>query len=527
MTSVFYNGVVCAERDSAACGIKMLKAGGNAVDAAVAAAIGESLCAPADNGFGGYGGSMIIYVPSEKKIHTVDYNTRAPKNITQTFYTDAHSLRNVPDDKRAEIEKYTETGWSLVGVPGTIKGLHHALNQWGTKSWKEVSEPAIDLIRNGLTINDTLSNLLNNNQEIIRRHKKISSILFPEGRIPQLGEKLLLPAFTEFAESLCRNTPDDFYNGAAASIITGYIQANNGILSSADFSDYRVQSKEPITVSFLEHDIFSVPPAAGGISVLQALILFEEYDKLKKINETEFISALYEIYDIIWKDRLKKAGDPTDSRTVTSGLLDRANARDALNKQKKQSHDLFRDNTPGTIHLSTCDKNGMMVALTQTKGGGFPHSINFIPELGLFLNHGLVLFDPVPDRPNSIAPGKQPLNNMSPVIIMKDQKPVYTLGAPGARKIISAVSQIILNLLVRGMKVDQAVNAPRMHYEAGNEIYLEENAPVKWQETLKSTGKKLLKIPAVGGPAHAIKFSSGEITGGTDYRLGGGKVAGY
>jgi len=515
----YEHGVVAAKRRSSAeAGVEILKSGGSAIDAAVATALAECVSAPADNGFGGYGGSMIIYLAREGRVAAIDYNTRAPMGVDAESFNSAGEGEACVHPPGALLKRRGWNGWSLIGVPGTVAGLNLALERFGTKSWREVFQPALRLVRNGVVVNDALQRVIRNGAGTLDAEARAE--LMPEGRVPEVGEVLPMRRFQQAVEMLCEEGAEAFYRGRIARAIVERIRQRGGVMTLDDMARYEAREVQPISARFLEYEIFTTPPANGGLSVLQALMLFER----AKQRVPEFYEALVRIYRVVWRERLSRLGDGADAAAMLAQSHIEALAAEL---GKERSTDGWRDSSRGTIHISVADAEGNMVALTQTMGGGLPESLNFVPEVGLILNHGVTLFEPRREKPNSLAPWKQPLNNMCPTLVMRDGEPLYALGSPGARRIISAVSQIIILLLHSGMTMKEAIEAPRIHCEESGAVLIEKSVPHDAMRRISVVGGEVKLVDEIAGPAHAVGRVGDGLCGATDFRGGGGAVEGF
>jgi len=514
--------VVARHPTSADAGLKMLREGGNAIDAAVAAAATECAIAPADNGFGGYGGSMMIYLAKENRKVGIDYNTRAPAEADERYFVPA--LRRLRGHIGHAVKKLGWTGYRLLGVPGTAAGLALALERFGTKAWREIMRPALDATTEGVEANKTFSRAVRNGLECIKPSREAQKNLLLNGWPPEPDERAPMPSFRRFLERLADEGPESFYRGAIAKTIITHVQEHGGILAEEDLAEYQAREVNPLKTTYRGHEVFTTPLANGGATVLQILNLLGGFDVASLRDKPgEYADLLINLFRLAWRDRLTLLGDPEQTNVDIDRMLSKAYSGEL---RAKLPHKRWEDGSNSTIHISTADGDGNMVALTQTMGGGMPGSLNFVPELGLIMNHGLVLFDPRPGTANCVGPRKQPLNNMCPTLIFRKSKPLYTLGSPGARRIISALTQIIVNLLDFDMGVTDALARPRLHGEDAGSILVEKAFSEDVRAQLSERGHKIETIEQVAGPAHAIRIEAEtrELRGGTDPR-GSGKVA--
>jgi len=501
----------------------MLEAGGNAVDAAAAAALVESAVNPNVSGLGG-SGAMVIHLAEQERCTVIDYNTRAPAAVGRdALYPCLDAM--VPN-RRARLR---EAGWDahrLMLVPGCVAGLHLAVTKYGRLPWSRVVAPAIECLRDGLCIHERLAAelpcLLGPLTDVERRH------LVGDGPMPRLGERLRLEPFLELFERVAAEGAAGFYTGATAQRLVARVRSHAGRLSEADLAEYEPLEVEPIHVSYRGYDVYTAPPTLGGVSVLQALNVLEGRDMTSAPHgSVRWADALARAYRLVWRDRLARLGDTEPGRADAEHMLSKAHAaelRQEADRLDPAAPAASWAGGPGTIHVSAGDGEGNMVALTQSLIGGG----HMAPELGLIMNQALIMFDPRPDHPNAPGPGKRPLVNMSPVIITKGGLPRFALGAPGARHIISAVSQIITNLIDYGMGPRDAIAAPRIHCEADGPVLVEACAHESVAAGLAATGHDVQIVDRVAALGHIVCLdrANGRLAGATDVRKSRSQWAG-
>ena len=490
-------GIVAAGPPSAPAeaGIRMIKEGGNAIDAAVAAALVESAVNPNVSGLGGSGG-MVIYVADECRCTAIDYNTRAPARTHDRVFDGV--LDALSPDRRQRVRHAGWTPYQLMLVPGCVSGLELAVERYGRKTWREVVAPALDSLDGGLQVHERLVREL---PGLIARCEtdEARSLLTVDGREPRLGERLPLRPFVRVFEALASDGSEAFYRGPIAHELVHRVEAHDGLLSEDDLTAYSAREVEPITVSYRGYDVLTCPLALGGISVLQALEVLQGQDLRSLLPDTpDWASLLVQTYRRVWRDRLTRLGDPDQ------GEIGQA-----------PPTPVWRGG-PGTIHISAADGEGNMVALTQSLIGGG----HFVPELGLIMNQALIMFDPRPSHPNCPGPRKQPLVNMSPVLILREGRPMFALGAPGARHIISAVSQMIGNLIDFKMGLSEAIAAPRVHCEEVGPVLVETCAADAIPRSLRDAGHHVETVGRVAALGHIVQVDqqNDRLIGASDPR---------
>lgn len=494
----------------------MLQDGGNAVDAAVAAALVESAVNPNVSGLGGSGG-MVIYLAGEQRCLAIDYNTRAPESTHEQAL--ASVLDALTPDRRRRL---LDAGWSpyqLMLVPGCIAGLDLAVRKYGRKAWRDVAAPALEALDGGLYVHERLAREL---PGLIKRapDDETRGQLTIDGRTPRLGERLPLRPFVELFEHVADQGADVFYQGTIADRLVGAIEKRAGALCRDDFASYCPREVEPLKVSYRGYDVCTCPLTLGGASVLQMLNVLEGYDLAElKPNTPGWAELLAQVYRLVWRDRLDLLGDPEKATVDVARLLSKdyaAQLRAECPAAGAATRPTDWRGGPGTIHISAADREGNMVALTQSLIGGGA----FVRELGLLMNQALIMFDPRPTHPNCPGPRKQPLVNMSPTLILKQGRPLFALGAPGARHILSAVSQIVVNLTDFGMSLTEAIVAPRVHCEADGPVLVEACVDGSVRPALEADGYGVEVVDAIGALGHIVGFDgpSRRLMGATDQR---------
>ena len=496
------HGIVAAGPPSepAEAGLLMLKEGGNAVDAAVAAALVESAVNPNVSGIGGSGG-MMIYLASQQRCFGIDYNTAAPAQADDRFLESAY--RSLAPNRRAQM---MAAGWNahqMMIVPGCVAGLHLAVSKYGRRTWREVAAPALEALDGGLYIHERLARetpgMINGCDTDEGRR-----LLTIDGQPPRLGERLPLKPFVELFEQIAEGGAEVFYRGEIANQLIHNIGQHGGILTKVDLAEYSAREVEPVAVSYRGYDVCTCPPTLGGATVLEILNVLEGYDPVALGPDTpEWADLLARVFRLAWSDRLNLLGDPGHAEVDLDRLLSKeyaASLRERVEKAEPPGRPSDWRGWPGTIHISAADREGNMVALTQSLIGGS----HFVPDLGLLMNQALVMFDPRPGHPNCPGPRKRPLVNMSPTIILKDGRPLFALGAPGARHIVSAVSHMIVNLIDFGMGPSEAIAAPRIHCEADGPVLVEACAHESVRDGLTAAGHEAQIADRIAALGHIV-----------------------
>ncbi len=451
-----YPGVVASEAPVAAVGQQILESGGNAVDAVVGASLAAGVLIPSKAGLGGYGGAMTLAL-ANGTVTSIDFNSVAPAAARpDMFELDARG--NV-------IGRKNFHGWLAAGVPGVCGGVQLALTRYGSKSLRELLQPAIRLA------------------QTIR--KKDNYVNF----------STLAKTLTALAE---RNSMETFYRGDIGQEIADTFQKNGGLVTSKDLAAYQAREVAPYQLTWGDYTIYTAPLGACGLLPLEALSILKamKWDK-EKFSPGEALHARVEALRLAWKDRAEFFGDPSFTdvpvRKLLSedyGLEQAARVKSAVKEKKPLSLKLERIEQIGTLNISAVDSHGNFATMTLTQGSSYGAQVS-INSLGIVLGQGMARFDPRPGHPNSIAPGKRPVHNMAPCILLKDNKPIVAVGAAGGNKIPNSLYDFFSHYIGRGKTMEQSLEAPRMNCIGLPEVALEKNWPKAEADYLRTIGFKI------------------------------------
>jgi gamma-glutamyltranspeptidase/glutathione hydrolase len=315
-----------------------------------------------------------------------------------------------------------------------------------------------------------------------------------------------------------RGSVDAFYRGAIAQRIAAAFKKQGGLVTEADLAAYHAREVEPLTFRWRGYTVRTAPLTAGGLTVCEALAILQalEWEK-RPAHDPRTTRARLETLRIAWDDRLQFLGDPEHSEVPVQRLLSAAHARKmaerieaALREGKMVRAATDGWSADGTVHLSAVDGQGMMVAVTLTHGSHFGAMVG-VDGLGLILGHGMSRFDPRPGRPNSPGPGKRPLHNMCPTIVLKEGKPICALGGHGGRKIPNAIFDVLARYVGQDATLAAAIAAPRLHTEGGESVMMEPSWPDADVEHLRAFGYTVTRGPGAGVNAVALDLHSGQI----------------
>jgi gamma-glutamyltranspeptidase/glutathione hydrolase len=503
-------GLVTGHPQGAAAGMAVLAAGGNAVDAIVAAALVAGVVEVGGCGPGGYGGHGVI-ASAGGKVTAIDFNSTAPAAATPGMFR--------PDARGAVPGGVNNHGWLAAGVPGTLAGLQLALDRHGTQPFASLVRPAIRICRNGFPVPRPLARTLKVASERLRLDPGSRLLFFHRGLPLPEGALFRNPDLADMLEALAARGVDSFYRGEVARRIAAGFARNRGLVTTKDLAAYRAKEVAPLTLEWHGWTIHTAPLTAGGLTILQVIRTLEALgwrDWPRK--EFRVAHARLEATRLAWHDRLRFLGDLDFVRVPVERLLSTEHARRsadrvlaALRQKKPLAAEGDGRSVSGTIHLSAVDAAGMMVALTLTHGEGLGARVT-VPGLGLVLGHGMSRFDPRPDHPNAPGPGKRPLHNMCPTVAVRQGKPALVLGARGGRRIPNTVLDVLLYRISEERTLTVAVSAPRLHTQGGVDVTLEKSWPADEVKQLAAMGFVTKTGP--GAVLHAIERDprSGTLT---------------
>ena len=452
-------------------GLKILKEGGNAIDAAVAVGYAQAVVNPCCGNIGG-GGFMVIHLANGRTVF-LDFREKAPLKATPTLYQNA---------KGQVVPGLSTQTFLAVGVPGTVLGLDTALRKYGTMTRQQVMAPAIRLARKGFVLQQGDVNVLNTRVKDFAKHPNVAAIFLNHGKPYVAGQTLRQPQLARTLELISRDGSRAFYRGSIARSIVAASRSHRGILSMKDLAEYTVQWARPVECRYHGYTIMSdPPPSSGGVTICEILQIIKPYPFAKwGYGSVNSIHYLVEAERRAFADRNTYLGDPAFVHNPIGQLLSaqhaaklRAGIRaDAATPSAQIKGSLGPYEGTDTTDYSIVDRHGNAVGVTFT--------INYLfglgqiaGDTGFFLNNEMDDFTSKPGVPNSfglvqgranqIEPGKRPLSSMAPTIVLRGKRVFMVTGSPGGSTIISTTLESFLNVVDFGMNVQQAVNAPRVH----------------------------------------------------------------
>ena len=438
-------GIVASQnRIASEAGARILAAGGNAVDAAVATGLALAAVEPWNSGLGGVG-FMMVYLARENRVQVVDFGPISPAGLnpedyplTGGFTSDLFTWPSVKDDRNVH-------GPMSIAIPGHVDGLATALQKFGTLPFREVIQPAIALAEEGMAVDWYLTLKIATMAKELSRYPVTSDIWLPGGFPPvtpagaAMG-RLKLKGLAATLRRLAEAGPRDFYEGEIAAGIARDIRAMGGNLSATDLANFHARIVAPIETEYHGARLALPPELTAGPTMLRALEPLRSMKFAKGLPGSEAFIAYAAALRDAYAERLSSMGDNSDRRDPST-----------------------------TTHLNVIDRDGNMVALTQTLLSVFGSKV-VLPSSGVLMNNGIMWFDPRPGTPNCLAPGKRALSNMCPVIATREGKPWFAVGASGGRKILPAVYQISSFLVDHGLSLEAAFHQPRIDASGGDTV---------------------------------------------------------
>lgn len=538
--------VVSIHHDATDAGVEILKAGGNAVDAAVAVGFALAVVHPAAGNVGG-GGFMLVRF-KKGAAHFLDYREEAPGAATANMYLDRQG--NV-------IPNASTVGYRSVGVPGSVAGMVQAEKRWGKLTLRQVMQPAIRLARDGFVLTPEEATELQD--PLLRKFPESYKIFQRNGDFYRAGERFRQPQLTRTLERIAAN-PKTFYDGDMARQIATAMQMGGGLITAKDLAAYRVKERAPLVGSYHGYKILTAPPpSGGGIGLLETLNILAPYD-LKALGDRTpaEMHLIVEAFRRAYMDRADYLGDPDFTPIPVRQMISPAYAaafRKSIDPGKATPSSALKrpagflppppkiavshHESNQTTHYSVVDSEGNAVAVTTTLNNSFGSGVT-VAGLGFLLNDEMDDFSSKQGVPNmyglvqgpanAIGPGKRPLSAMTPTIVVKNGKVVMVLGSPGGARITTTVANVFLSVADEGLNIQQAVDAPRFHHQyLPDTLYLEPGFAARTISALQAMGYSINAGQHYWSDAECIAVDpiTGQLSGGQDHRHTYGKAAGY
>lgn len=532
------HGMVATEQALASqIGLDILKAGGNAVDAAVGIGFALAVALPNAGNLGG-GGFMVVYDAKTGKSVALDFREIAPSQATRDMYLDAKG--NVVDGKSL----YTHYA---VGVPGTVAGMEHALKRWGTLPLAKVVAPAAALAEQGFPVSETLAKVLEQEKKNMGKWPATQAIFWKNGAPLKAGDPLVQKDLAASMRLIGKEGSKAFYEGAIAQKIAAEMAPHQGALTLADLRGYKVVEREPTRGTYRGHEIVTMPPpSSGGPHLVQILNMLEPLPLAEwGPNSAQTIHYMAESMKLAYADRAEYLGDPDFVKIPLKGLTSKRYAAalaKGIDANKARSGKSIKPGQPQpyesdqTTHYSVVDKAGNAVGVTYTLNTNFGSGI-VAQGTGIMLNNEMDDFSAKPGvanayglvggDANAVAAGKRPLSSMTPTLVLKDGKPVLVTGSPGGARIITTVLQTVVNTIDFNMNPAEAAATPRVHHQwTPDELRVEKGLSPDTLALLRQRGHNIA-LKASMGRTQTIALRGGALYGYSDPRNPDGKTLGY
>ena len=525
---VEHGAVATAHPIAAQAGVEILKSGGNAVDAAIATGFCLTVIEPWNSSVAGHG-QMIVHMAGEGRSVAIDYGHRAPRAATAGMFR--VTGQTVVGNGIYEVEgRANAAGHRSVGVPGVTAGMCRAHELFGSLPLEQLLEPAVHYAREGFGADVTTCLMGSMFMPKLAGHAEAARIFLPDGCPPAPGTRVVQRDLADTLERIGREGRDGLHRGEVAAAFDEEMRRNGGVLSAQDLADYEAQVLDPARTSYRGYELLGSPAPAGTITTLQTLNILESFDLGRLAHGSpEHLHLFIEAARHAFADRYSFAGDPDFAPAPLHGMLSREYAREIASSIDSETaglegerelqpwiayagsplHDPWRyDPQPRpegaasasppsegdcTTHLSVIDGDRNMVSCTQTAVGGFGSGV-VVPGTGVLLPNSMIVFNPMPGAANSIAGFKRGLNNMVPVLALRDGRPFLTVGAPGGRRIMCRIAHIISNVVDFGMGMQEAITAPSVD-AAERETFIDHRIDPQTVDAVARMGHNVEVVP--------------------------------
>ncbi len=525
------HGMACTSQPLATqVAIDILKKGGSAVDAAIAANAMLGLVEPTGNGIGG-DLFAIVWDSKTQKLYGLNASGRSPKSLTLKYFKDK-GIKHIP-----------ALGPLPVSVPGCVDGWFELHGKFGKLKMQDNLQPAINYAKEGFPVSELIAYYWKRNADRLKEFEGFAEIYMPNGKAPAKGEIFKNPYLAKTLELIAKNGRDEFYKGSIAKAIDAYMKRNGGFLSYNDLAAHKSEWIEPVSSSYRGYDIWELPPSGQGIATLQILNILEQYDiKSMGFGRAEYMHLFIEAKKLAFEDRARYYADPDFVKVPYKQLISKEYAKERaqlINPNKSaRSYDAGVLQTGNTIYLTVADSEGNMVSLIQSNYRGMGSGMT-PTGLGFILQDRGEMFSLTEGHPNVYEPGKRPFHTIIPGFITKDGKPYISFGVMGGGMQPQGHAQIVVNLIDFGMNLQEAGDAPRIQHEGSSEptdermmdggtVYLESGFDYQQIRKLLEKGHKVsYSLDGYGG-YQAIMFDAknGVYIGASESRKDG-QAAGY
>lgn len=521
------NGMVATSHPLASqIGLQILKDGGNAIDAAIAANAALGLMEPTGNGIGG-DLFVILWDAKTKKLYGLNASGPSPQNISIEYFT------------AKKLEKIPSYGPLPVSVPGAVDGWIKLHERFGKLPFKELFKPTIDYANNGFPLTETIAYYLELSSKRFKTYPNFKNVWMPNGIYLKKGDVFKNPKLANTLSDIATSKRSSFYEGDMAKIMSDFVISQGGFLSTNDLAQYHAEWVEPVSTNYRGYDVWELPPNGQGIAALQILNLLERYNINKMgLFSSEYIHHFVEAKKLAFADRAKYYADP-DFNDIDIHYLISKEYADLRAKHINPLKSSISDNAGSlkdgdTIYLTTADKEGNMVSLIQSNYRGMGSGM-VPPGLGFMIQNRGELFSLDKDHANSLVGGKRPFHTIIPAFITKDNKPFISFGVMGGATQPQAHAQIAINIIDFNLNLQEAGDAPRIVHTGssqptgetmvnGGSLSLEKAFTETIIEELKTKGHIINYQPGIFGGYQAIMLKDGIFYGASESRKDGHAV---
>jgi len=523
------NGMVATSHPLATqIGLDILKSGGNAVDAAIAANIALGLMEPTGNGIGG-DLFAIVWDAETKKLYGLNASGPAPQSLSIEYFKDNN------------IEKIPAYGPLPVSVPGAVDGWIKLHEKFGNKGFASLFEPTITYANDGFPVSELIAYYLDGSAKRFADYPNFKDVWMKNGSTPKKGEIFKNPELAKTLEEISKTKRESFYEGQLATTMANFIQEQGGFLSFEDLKNYQAEWVEPVSSNYRGYDVWELPPNGQGIAALQILNLLEHFNiSAMGLFSAEYIHHFVEAKKLAFADRAKYYADPAFNNIDIETLISKEYAKERLPLLDSNKAALTDEagilKQGDTIYLTTADKDGNMVSLIQSNYRGMGSGM-VPPGLGFMLQDRGELFSLDPSHANALEGGKRPFHTIIPAFITKDGEPFVSFGVMGGATQPQAHAQIVINLVDFGMNLQEAGDAPRIVHSGssqptdeimldGGSISLEKGFGEAIEKQLEGLGHIIKYDKGSFGGYQAIMKKDGVYFGASESRKDG-QAAGY
>ncbi len=510
--------------------LDILKKGGNAIDAAIAANACLGLMEPVSNGIGG-DLFAIVWDAKAKKLHGLNGSGRSPKSLTLDYFLE-NGYKDIP-----------AYGPLPVSVPGCVDGWFELHEKLGQLSMQEILQPTIDYARNGFPMAELIAYYLEGSAPRYEKYPGFKEVFMPNGKTPKKGEIFKNPYLANTLEIIATKGRDAFYKGDIARTIAKYMKDQGGFLSYEDLASHKSEWVDPVSTNYRGYDVWELPPNGQGIAALQILNILEEYDlKSMGFGSEAYMHVFIEAKKLAFEDRAKYYSDPAFNEIPVLELISKKYAserRMLINLERSaRSYPAGKLGHGETIYLTTADKEGNMVSLIQSNYLGIGSGMT-PTGLGFVLQDRGNLFSLDKNHMNVFEPGKRPFHTIIPAFVTKDGKPFFSFGVMGGAMQPQGHAQVLINIIDFGMNIQEAGDAPRINHKGSSQptgsemtdggiVQLESGFDYEVIRELRKKGHNIvISVGAYGGYQGILWDDTNKVYYGASESRKDGMAAGY